>query len=189
VDLPGPRAPLTHPPAEAAAPTPRSRAALAGVGAGVCLLVLAACSGGGVGIGSPTASAGRSSSSASPSDPAAYAAELVALTGSVRAERGLAGLAASACATSAAVGRAGALSGGKPLVHAPLAGVIADCAPASVAAENLSRAAASPADVMAAWMASPGHRSNLLDPTLTELGVGCVPDGAQMLCSQIYLGP
>jgi len=43
--------------------------------------------------------------------------------------------------------------------------------------------------VIDAWMHSPGHRSNLLDPTLTEIGVGCVRDGRSMLCSQVFLGP
>jgi uncharacterized protein YkwD len=38
-------------------------------------------------------------------------------------------------------------------------------------------------------MRSPGHRSNLLDPELSDVGVGCLRDGARMLCSQVFLGP
>ena len=56
------------------------------------------------------------------------------------------------------------------------------------AAENLSRAAADPDAVVTAWMGSPGHRANLLDPQLNAMGVGCVPDAEAMLCSQIFLG-
>ena len=67
--------------------------------------------------------------------------------------------------------------------------MIADCKPATIAAENLSRASARPAAVIDRWMHSPGHRSNLLDPTLTQIGVGCVLDGTSMLCSQVFLGP
>jgi len=67
--------------------------------------------------------------------------------------------------------------------------VIVGCKPTTIAAENLSKAAASPAAVIDAWMHSPGHRSNLLDPTLTEIGVGCAHDGSSMLCSQVFLGP
>ena len=67
--------------------------------------------------------------------------------------------------------------------------MIAACAPSTTAAENLSQAAASPAAVINAWMHSPGHRSNLLDPTLTQIGVACVLDGTLMLCSQVFLGP
>jgi len=89
----------------------------------------------------------------------------------------------------AALQRASDLVGVAELTHTPLAGVIADCAPATTAAENLSRAAASPPAVVDAWMDSPGHRSNLLDPALTEIGVGCVLDADAMLCSQVFLGP
>ena len=67
--------------------------------------------------------------------------------------------------------------------------VIAHCKTATTAAENLSRAAASTTAVVDAWMKTPGHQSNLLDPALTELGVACVLDGGQMLCSQVFLGP
>ncbi|WP_407344498.1 CAP domain-containing protein [Pengzhenrongella phosphoraccumulans] len=124
-----------------------------------------------------------------PRDPATFAGELFTRTNAVRADAGLPAVVASSCAQAAAAQRAEALVGAAELTHAPLTGVISDCAPSTTAAENLSRAAAEPADVMAAWMASPGHRSNLLDPDLTELGVGCVLDGGEMLCSQVYLGP
>jgi uncharacterized protein YkwD len=40
---------------------------------------------------------------------------------------------------------------------------------------------------MDAWMGSPGHRSNILDPALSQIGVGCVLDGEAMLCSQVFL--
>lgn len=45
------------------------------------------------------------------------------------------------------------------------------------------------ADVVAAWLASPGHRANILDPALTRMTVACVHDGDQMLCSQLFAGP
>ncbi len=63
------------------------------------------------------------------------------------------------------------------------------CASGTTAAENLSKAAATATAVIDAWMHSPGHRSNLLDPALTQIGVGCVRDGESMLCSQVFLGP
>jgi uncharacterized protein YkwD len=127
--------------------------------------------------------------SASPIGPTAYAAQIVRGTNEVRAASHLPQLSSSGCAQAAALKRASALIGKPGLTHAPLNGVIADCRPATIAAENLSKAAASPAAVMNAWMHSPGHKSNLLDPTLTQIGVGCVQDGASMLCSQVFLGP
>lgn len=127
-------------------------------------------------------------SSASPSDPVEYAAQIVRGTNDVREAQGLPVLSGSQCAQGAALQRASALIGKAQLTHAPLAGVIARCKPATTAAENLSRAAASPKAVVDAWMGSPGHRSNLLDPALTEIGVACVFDDEAMLCSQVFVG-
>jgi uncharacterized protein YkwD len=39
-------------------------------------------------------------------------------------------------------------------------------------AENIAQGQATPAAVMADWMASAGHRANILDCDLTTLGVG-----------------
>lgn len=125
-----------------------------------------------------------------------YATGLAAATATARREAGVEPLETSRCATRAAARRAEALVG-HPLEHAPLAAVLADCAPATTAAENLSRApadAGGPADVVAAWLDSPGHRANLLDADLTAVGVTCVPDDSdpdvpQVLCSQVFLGP
>ena len=82
-----------------------------------------------------------------------------------------------------------ALSGGRDLTHASLSPVIKACAPSTSAAENLSRAAADPQAVVDAWLGSPGHRANLLDPALTETGVACLLDADRMLCAQVFLGP
>ena len=98
-------------------------------------------------------------------DPAAYAAELVVETNAARADEGLAALTVSACATDEALARAAALDGGAELEHASLTPVIEACSPASSAAENLVRAAATPHDVVDAWLGSTGHRANLLDAT------------------------
>ena len=117
-----------------------------------------------------------------------YGAELHALTNEVRRAEDLPELAPSSCAQQAAVERAEALVGTGELEHAPLAPVIADCAPATTAAENLVNSSATPAEVIEAWLGSPGHRANIVDPALTELGVGCVADGAGYLCAQVFLG-
>ena len=46
----------------------------------------------------------------------------------------------------------------------------------SAAGENIAKGQPSPQNVMAAWMNSPGHRSNILSPVYTELGVGVAKD-------------
>ncbi len=127
--------------------------------------------------------------SLNPRDPLAYAALIVRETNDARVANRLPKLGSSTCAQTAALQRAKDLIGKPKLTHAPLDGVISACAPSTTAAENLSRASTRPAAVIDAWMHSPGHRSNLLDPALTEIGVGCVLDGTLMLCSQVFLGP
>ncbi|MBI9114623.1 CAP domain-containing protein [Sanguibacter suaedae] len=126
--------------------------------------------------------------------PEEYAQQVVDETNAARETEGLEPLAPSSCAEEQALPRAEALvADGGELVHAPLAPVSAACEPASRAGENLSRAAASAADVVDAWLGSPGHRSNLLSPEFTELGVACTPmtvdEVDEMLCAQIFLGP
>ena len=167
----------------AAALAHRPVTALAALVLGAGLMVLTGCAGAASNVRQPPAP------TTSPRDPRVYASQIVQDTNNVRSARHLPRLTASRCARAAGLTRASNLLGKADLIHAPLAGVIEDCAPATTAAENLSHMAEGPAAVVDAWMRSPGHRSNLLDPTLTEIGVGCAADGPRMLCSQVFLGP
>ena len=45
--------------------------------------------------------------------------------------------------------------------------------PAALVAENIARGPTSVDEVMSAWLQSRGHRANLLNRGLTEIGVGC----------------
>ncbi|MCS7023011.1 MAG: CAP domain-containing protein [Gemmataceae bacterium] len=47
--------------------------------------------------------------------------------------------------------------------------------------ENIAFGYTSPAAVMAAWMSSPGHRANILNPNFTEIGVSALQDAAGRL--------
>lgn len=135
------------------------------------------------------AGCGSTAQGSGSTDPSTYATALTASTNSARQAEGLDPLTSSDCAAGAAGDRSAVLAGGADLTHAPLAGVIDTCSPATTAAENLSRASAPAQDVVDAWMESPGHRANIVDPALTELGVACVDDGDAMLCSAVFLGP
>ncbi|QGQ20251.1 hypothetical protein GC089_14915 [Cellulomonas sp. JZ18] len=121
-------------------------------------------------------------------DPDDYARDLLAATTAQRETAGLPAWDAATCAADVARTRAQALVG-RELEHAPLDDVLAACAPRSVAAENLSRAAADPRDVAEAWMGSPGHRANVVDPGLDAATVACTRDDGQMLCSLVLVGP
>ncbi|UZN04148.1 CAP domain-containing protein [Cellulomonas sp. S1-8] len=134
----------------------------------------------------PTTSAPAASATES-LDPGAYAVAVVESTNTARVADDLPALQVSACAAQAAADRAADLVGAADLAHAPMDGVIRTCG-VSRAAENLSRASAPAQDVVAAWLDSPGHRNNLLDPDLMQIGVACAPDGPDLVCSQVFLG-
>jgi uncharacterized protein YkwD len=53
-----------------------------------------------------------------------------------------------------------------------------------VVGENLALGQTSASSAVAAWMASPDHRANMLDRRFTEMGVGIVqrPDGRLLWC-------
>jgi len=44
--------------------------------------------------------------------------------------------------------------------------------------ENIAFGYSSAAEVVAAWMNSPGHRANILSPFFTEIGVSVLADAA-----------
>ncbi|WHH61034.1 SafA/ExsA family spore coat assembly protein [Petroclostridium sp. X23] len=46
----------------------------------------------------------------------------------------------------------------------------------SAAGENIAKGQRTPAEVMNAWMNSQGHRSNILSPSYTQIGVGLAKD-------------
>lgn len=58
------------------------------------------------------------------------------------------------------------------------------------AAENIAAGQRTPAEVVDGWMNSPGHRKNILDPNLNQIGVGYAEGGSygvywtQMFISQ-----
>jgi uncharacterized YkwD family protein/spore coat assembly protein SafA len=49
----------------------------------------------------------------------------------------------------------------------------------SAAAENIAAGQTTPAEVVQAWMNSPGHRANILNSTYTQIGVGYAQGGSQ----------
>ncbi|TNM38255.1 CAP domain-containing protein [Nocardioides albidus] len=53
-------------------------------------------------------------------------------------------------------------------------------------AENIARGFSSPEAVMTAWMESPGHRQNILNCRLRELGVGVVLSDDQLWWTQDF---
>jgi len=60
----------------------------------------------------------------------------------------------------------------------------------SAAGENIAMGQRTPQEVMNAWMNSPGHRSNILNPTYTEIGVGLAKDkSGRCYWTQMFIKP
>lgn len=144
----------------------RARAATVGL---VVLLAAAVA-----GVAAPAASA----------DPGADT--LAARVDDERAARGLAPLVHVLDLRAVAQRRAQAMAASGVLAHdPPVATQVADWSRLS---ENLGRGADLEA-VHDALMDSPGHRANILDPGVSQVGVGVVWDGRRLWVSQVFRAP
>ena len=118
---------------------------------------------------------------AAPQDAADVTARVLELTNAERQKAGLAPLAASAQLANAAQTYSQVLAATGCFEHT--------CGPVpnfgdrdaqagytgwTAIGENIAAGYPSPEAVVAGWMASPGHRANILSPKYTELGVGVV---------------
>lgn len=103
---------------------------------------------------------------------AKYNRRLLWLLNNVRERRGLNRLPRTDCATSYAKGWSRYLTRTDRFEHSDLGRLLADCR-ASYANENLAKIydGARPIDLVRAWMASPGHRSNILTSKPSRAGV------------------
>ena len=54
--------------------------------------------------------------------------------------------------------------------------------------ENIANGFSTPEAVVEGWMNSPGHRSNILNPNYTMIGVGCYKSGNKYYWTQIFGG-
>ena len=102
-----------------------------------------------------------------------YSDRVLALTNVQRTSRGLRPLAFSRCADGYADRWASALSRAGALSHQPLSPILTACSARQVG-ENVAFGNVTPQQLVDMWMASPGHRANLLKPDFTHLGVGAV---------------
>ncbi|HIK44888.1 MAG TPA: CAP domain-containing protein [Leptolyngbyaceae cyanobacterium M65_K2018_010] len=55
--------------------------------------------------------------------------------------------------------------------------------------ENVAMGQSTPEAVMASWMASPGHRQNILNPNFTQLGLGYALGGGRPYWVQVFAKP
>jgi uncharacterized protein YkwD len=102
-----------------------------------------------------------------------YEARLEYLVNAQRAKYGRGRLAWSACPDRYAESWGVYLARSGRFVHRSMISYLYGCN-ASRVAENIARGNVSPERMVAAWMASPGHRKNILNGLLTRVGTGAV---------------
>jgi len=104
---------------------------------------------------------------------ATYEARVIQQINVQRASYHQGSLVASSCPDRYAEAWAAYLARTGAFYHYSMSNILRGCR-ARVAAENLARGNVSADRIVAAWMASPGHRANILDGRLTRIGVAAV---------------
>lgn len=102
-----------------------------------------------------------------------YESRVLAASNVERVRAGLRPLTESSCATGYAERWAGVLAQAGALSHQSLSKVLTGCSASSVG-ENVAYGNVTPEQMVGMWMASPGHRANLLNAGYTHLGVGAL---------------
>ena len=116
-----------------------------------------------------------------------YESRVLAATNVERVRAGLRPLTASSCATGYAERWAGVLAQAGALSHQSLSRVLTGCSASSVG-ENVAYGNVTPEQMVGMWMASPGHRANLLNASFTHLGVGALTQaGGRTYGVQVFL--
>ena len=116
-----------------------------------------------------------------PADPIAQ--EVLDLTNTYRAQANLSPLRLNAALSAAATAHSQAMAYGDFFSHSGVNGSTLDDRLSTAgyaydaAGENIAAGLATPTAVVQAWMKSPEHRANILDPDLQEMGLGfCLLD-------------
>ncbi len=125
-----------------------------------------------------TTAAAPAATSGGPARAAGVEAEVVPLTNQDRSAQGLGALSRNACLDSVASGYAQQMARSGVLAHNSGAGpAVQGCRPNSSWGDNVGTAApCDTARLEREWMASPGHRRNILDGAFQHIGVGAWTD-------------
>ena len=123
-------------------------------------------------VGSPAASASTTESA------------LVTKINAARAAAGLPAVSVRADLVAAARRHSGAMAERNELYHSSLSGICCFRA----LAENVGFGA-TPTVVHVAFMGSSGHRANILNPAMRQVGVGVVSSGGQLWVTEIFRAP
>lgn len=122
-----------------------------------------------------------------PSGAEAYQQRLLVLVNQERGNRGLRPLAMAACSDAYANRWADSMARRGVMEHQPLRPILDACRARGVA-ENVAYGNVTADRMMQMWMNSPGHRTNILRPEMTHIGLGSTmrADGRVYGC-QVFL--
>lgn len=122
--------------------------------------------------------------------------EVIKLVNAERSKRGLQTLTANwevsrvARYKSQDMAKKGYFSHTSPTYGSPFAMMESFGIKYSAAGENIAKGQRTPQEVMNAWMNSAGHRSNILSPSYTQIGVGVAKDSAgRYYWTQMFIKP
>ena len=122
----------------------------------------------------------------------AYELEVIRLINAIRAEHGLSALIENAALSDGArlksrdMAKNGYFDHDSPTYGSPFEMMRGLGFSYRAAGENIARGYASAKATVDAWMASAGHRENILSTRYSEIGVGYVADGKH--CTQWFMG-
>ncbi|MDO5498935.1 MAG: CAP domain-containing protein [Propionibacteriaceae bacterium] len=125
----------------------------------------------------PVAETAPAPSTQAPAAQSDQAARILELTNAERAQAGLAPLTHNDCLADSAQQWSERMSGEQRLYHSNLRDWMGTCE-LRTAAENVAMGGRTPERTVEMWMNSPGHRANILNPNLTQLGVGWSDSGS-----------
>lgn len=124
------------------------------------------------------------------SSESAYISEVVRLVNVERAKEGLSALKSDSLVQSAAQVRAmeivSSFSHTRPDGRDCFTALAEAGVRYSGAGENIAYGQRTPAEVVQAWMNSPGHRANIMNGNFTTIGVGCYKSGNTYYWSQFF---
>ena len=108
----------------------------------------------------------------------AYEARVVGLVNAERSRAGLPPLAVSSCADAFAESWSRHMAASGTFAHRPDLGPLLRRCAGSRVGENIAHGTLSADKLMDMWMASPGHRANILSRSYTHVGVGTARTGS-----------
>ncbi len=120
-----------------------------------------------------------------PTPEALYASAARKATNAARADRDLPKLSKDGCLQRAAAAQAQRMANEGRIFHQPLGPILNRCDLRSVG-ENVAYGYDSGAAVVAGWMGSPGHRSNILSRDYRQMGMAARKAGNVWYVAQIF---